>query len=156
MLRSTLIAALTLAALAVSSSARADELCMSVPDLTVRTIHIAQSFEVGPFFSSDGATLISRGDLDELLSRAELERDAGTPITEVLWCWSANDPRCAPSAPAPDEAPRGLRSARNAIAALDMLAAVRALGVTMTPPRPEARGSARDGVRSRVDRPPRA
>src|SRR5690606_9217788 len=125
MLRASLIAALTLAAIAASSSARADELCLSMPELTVRTVRIAHSIAVGPFFSSAGSTLIAQGELADLLARAELERREGTPLSEILWCWSGNDPRCAPSAPSPDDGPRGVQSARNVVAALDGLAASR-------------------------------
>lgn len=159
MLRASLIAALSLAALAATglsaTTAHANELCMSLPDLTVRSMRIEQSFEVGPFFSSDGTTLISRGDLDDLLSRAELEHGAGTPLTEILWCWSGNDPRCSPIAPSPDDAPRALREVRSAIAE-ELHDTTAEHGVVITLPRPEVQRGAREGVRARVDRPPRA
>lgn len=154
MLRASLITACTLAALAVTGSARADELCMSMPELPGRSVRIVQSIEAGPFFSSDGSTLISQAELDDLLARAD---DSGAPLAEIHWCWSGNaDPRCSPSAPSPDDAPHGLRSARNVVAVLDDLMATRRGGVIVEPPRPEAQGSARDGVRSRIDRPPQA
>jgi hypothetical protein len=158
MLRASLIAALSLAALAAiglstAGTARANELCMSLPDLTVRSMRIEQSFEVGPFFSSDGTTLISRGELDDLLSRAELEHGAGTPLTELLWCWSGNDPRCSPVAPSPDDAPRALRDVRSAIAE-ELYDPAAEHGVAIALPRPEVERGARDGVRASVDRPP--
>lgn len=160
MLRASLIVALALATtvatgLSTTSTARADELCMSLPALTVRAMRIEQSIEVGPFFSSDGTTLISRGDLDDLLSRAELEHEAGTPLSDILWCWSSDDPLCSPIAPSPDDAPRALREVRSAIGQeLDDAAAEHGEAIAL--PRPDVERGGRDGVRSRVDRPPRA
>lgn len=153
MLRAALIAAISLAALAPVSSALADDhVCMSVPELA--TALAQQSIDVGPFFSSDGAMLISRSSLDDLLLRAELESKEGTPLSEILWCWSGNDPRCSPTTPAHDDGPHVGRTAPCAFVDEAGTWPKLAEGLAHTL-REEDRG-ARDGVRSRVERPPRA
>lgn len=116
------------------------------PDTVVRSLHVAQSQDLGPFFSSDGTLLSSRAVDDDA------QRDAPT---EILWCWSADDPRCAPANPPEDHNPRAIQSA-HAVAIVDEAIdwPTPDEGTRFT--RCEARDGHRSGVRSRIERPPRA
>lgn len=117
------------------------------PDTVVRSLYVAQSQDLGPFFSSDGTLLSSRA-TDEAT-----RRDA--PATEILWCWSANDPRCAPADPPEDQNPRAIQSAR-AFAVVESDLDWPSSEESTRSSRCEARDGDRSGVRSRVERPPRA
>ncbi len=149
MLRATLMTGLALATLAPSAASADDCMCFAMPDLEQRTERRLQSLEVGPFFSSDGTMLTSR----EL--ELELERHfGGTPAGEILWCWSPNDPRCSPTSPSPDDAPRALRTGPSALTVDHRLRWPEIDDAVLT--RNEARllGPA-EGVHARVERPPR-
>ncbi|MCA9604438.1 MAG: hypothetical protein KC619_02515 [Myxococcales bacterium] len=108
---------------------------------------VLQSMEVGPFFSSDGAMLTSDLPLEEQ-PQAEPRREG----TEILWCVSADDPRCSPRDSAPNDAPGTLQAAR--------IASTTPAHPRLGPPGPSglrprhAIGAARLGVRDRVERPP--
>ena len=104
--------------------------------------------EVGPFFSSDGATLTS--DLPEPATpRAERRRESDEG---VLWCVSADDPRCSPRDGAPNDGPSSLEAPH--------VASTTPAHPRLGPPasgglRPRhAEGGDRPGVRDRVERPP--
>lgn len=84
---------------------------------------------------------------------APAEAPAKRDEPAVLWCFSANDPRCMPAGPSPESlqsllggAPIWARVAHGDVPA--------PAETTMTFPRTSDRP--REGVRSRVDRPPRA
>lgn len=151
MLRASLIAALALSTVAPTSAAAEDCMCFG-PDTVVRSLYVAQSQDLGPFFSSDG-TLLSSSIL--LSARAADEAKQRDVPTEILWCWSANDPRCAPADPPEDHNPRAFQSARAFAVVEDDLEWPTSEGSTRSSRR-EGRDGDRSGVRSRVERPPRA
>ena len=112
----------------------------------------AQSIEVGPFFSSDGTMLMSRVRLEH--SEARGWRVAPpTPSDDVLWCASADDPRCSPAAPAPEDGPQGTRA--------NPFGASHGERPSLPPPAARTAGSPaeasgpREGVRFELERPPR-
>jgi hypothetical protein len=153
MFRACLHAALVISVFAPAGMVAADDgMCFTMSDTGSSWARIDQSVEVGPFFSSDGSMLSSPA--VERVSM-QLEREGRLPAGEVLWCWSPDDPRCSPGDPAPEDGPRALRDARTAAFVshttrrwpdLEALAPSRA-------PNDDDRPS--DGVRSRVERPPR-
>lgn len=113
----------------------------------MRHERVLQSMEVGPFFSSDGTMLTS--DLPAPERPAAEPRREGT---EILWCVSADDPRCSPRDTAPNDGPGSLHVAR--------IASSTNAHPRLGPPGPSgvrprhAIGAARPGVRDRVERPP--
>lgn len=125
---------------------------VSLGDLAAR----AQSLEVGPFFSSDGSALVSSAMVSNALvaAVAELNRDPSTPLSEILWCWGPDDPRCAPSAPAPEDPPSISRTAQSATPGERPIYPP-VDGSAFASARGELPDGARDGVRARVERPPR-
>ncbi len=154
MLRALASTALVLASLAPNGAYADDCMCFAMPDLGAR-VRLAQSIEVGPFFSSDGTMLTSRESARELDRIAMGAPSRGTPAGEILWCWSADDPRCAPSHPSPDDGSRALRTGPTAIV----------IDHDLRWPEQSDHSSARtsalllgpaDGVNARVERPPRA
>lgn len=175
MLRTSVISALLLTALASASSARADD-CMCLNDVgpwpqlsseTQRLLEqglleqglaledglleraLLESFEVGPFFSSDG-TLLSSAVRDTRAHRRE-HKNSG----EVLWCASPYDPRCAPATPSP-ESPHASLSSGPSATTIDRRhdwPLLRSIPIAMN----TAEGlSASAGARARVERPPRS
>jgi hypothetical protein len=144
MLRASLITAFTLTTVTPMTAAAQDCMCFG-PDTVARSLHVAQSQDLGPFFSSDGTLLSSRA-VDE-----DAQREAPT---EILWCWSANDPRCAPANPPQEPNPCALQTA-HALAILDEAIDWPPPDSGSRPPYPDARDARRPGVRARVERPPR-
>lgn len=142
--------ALALTALAPSEAAADDCMCFGVPDFGAHAARVLQSVEVGPFFSSDGTMLTSRQ------LELEIERHFGNhPASEILWCWSPDDPRCSPVNHSPDDTPRALRSGQSGVTVEHRLQ------WPLLSDDPLERGDARllgpaEGVHSRVERPPRA
>jgi hypothetical protein len=156
MLRACLNVALALSVLAPAGIAAADDgMCFTRAEggLWSRVERIEQSFEVGPFFSSDGAGLAS-----EVVERVSLrlERERRSPAGEVLWCWSANDPRCSPADSAPEDGPRAIRTARLVGVVIDHSARWPELDSASLSAAPHDEDRPSDGVRARVERPPRA
>lgn len=150
MLRATLMTGLALATLAPSAASADDCMCFAMPDLGPRAERLAQSLEVGPFFSSDGTMLTSRQ------IELELERHfGGTPAGEILWCWSPNDPRCSPASPSPEDAPRALRTRPTGVTVPDRLRWAQPDDSTLDRSDAFLLGPS-EGVHGRVERPPRA
>lgn len=112
----------------------------------------AQSIEVGPFFSSDGTMLMSRVRLEH--SEARGWRVAPpAPSEDVLFCANADDPRCSPAAPAPEDGPQGTRS--NPFGRSDADRPSLPPPAAVTTDSPHATTGPRDGVRRGLERPPR-
>lgn len=126
---------------------------MSRQGLPPTWTQLRESLDVGPFFSSDGMTLISSGELDELFRVHEVEHRERAPLSEILWCWSGDDPNCSPTTP-PRDAPHALQAGHRAIP-VDMFGRWPALEDGGRPPRGALQGGPREGVRNRVERPPR-
>lgn len=154
-----LCGALTVSVLAPAGTAAADD-CMCVAMPTGRAVRVSrleqsllESNELGPFFSSDGSSL-SSSQLERITQH--FEREARRPIGEVLWCWSPSDPRCAPGDPAPEEAPRASRTAPSLAVLPDRAARWREVWTDTELRAPPEDDRPREGVRARVERPPRA
>ncbi len=109
---------------------------------------VLQSMEVGPFFSSDGAMLLS--DLPALERRAAPARREGQ---EIQWCVSADDPRCAPRDSLPNDGPSSLIEGAHLASTSPLRPRVAPAGLAASRNRDAVRG-ARPGVRDRVERPP--
>jgi len=110
---------------------------------------VPQSIEVGPVFSSDGETLVS--DL-EVGDAAPSRAHPAAPTAPVLWCVSADDPRCAPRDEAPGDGPRAFDGSHGASAAAETPRFDEFGARERAPLR--AVDAPRAGVRARVDRPP--
>jgi hypothetical protein len=143
-------------AVCVSSAEADDRMCMTsyvqveMPfDLTLEQARARmESFEVGPFFSSDGTHLWSSIVVEHLAGQAGRE---GAPF-EILVCYRPNDPRCSPSAPTPDHTPPTItRGAYGALPCAHDWPPI--LSVHAEAPQGLALGPAL-GVRSRIERPP--
>lgn len=140
---------MVLLALAPASAAAEDCVCVA-PPTELHTVsespRVLQSVEVGPFFSSDGAELSS--DLP-----AQIREHAPVPRGDVQWCVSADDPRCSPRDHAPNDGPTAVEGAHIASG----LARTSRFGPCMAQSRPARalEDGARDGVRDRLERPPR-
>lgn len=162
MLRVSLIAALVASAatFASASVARADD-CMCAlavlgdAEWDRPAWRLDQSVEVGPFFSSDGTTLVSRlarsGD-DAGQPAQELARRR-VPVEDVLWCVSADDPRCSPRDSSPSDGSRIAEARINAHQVTDSEPPLPS--PLAARPKPSHSGDGpRAGVRFRIDRPP--
>ncbi len=113
---------------------------------------VPQSIEVGPVFSSDGELLVSDA-AREAGARDGVTRARRAAPVEVLWCVSADDPRCSPRDEAPNDGPRSFEGSHGAGPAIDSprLATARPRAVS----RPVCDGLPRPERRGRVERPPR-
>jgi hypothetical protein len=146
MKRTSVISALLVAIGSASPAAADDCMCLHGNGL-VNADPILESFEVGPFFSSDGTLLVSA----QLEPRAKENRQSD----EVLWCASPYDPRCSPASPSP-ETPRANLSGGSSAANIEHRHDWPEL-VESTPEHHAAEAMLPSaGVRSRVERPPRS
>lgn len=146
--------ALALTALCPSGAAAEECMCIAVSDLGVRAERLLASVEVGPFFSSDGTMLTSR--VVELERHFVIERHfGGTPATEILWCWSSDDPRCSPVQPSPDDGSRALRHVPSGMIADHSLRWRESHADALAGGTAALLGPS-EGVHARVERPPRA
>ena len=173
MLRAPTVAAVAFCAsvLAVSGTAKADDCMCVVVELSWGNAapHFEphnsfephqpfephqQSIEVGPFFSSDGTLLSSHTASARAASShvGSAPSRSGSPVEEVLWCASSDDPRCSPGDPAPEDGPRagdGTYAAATHPHRIDLRARPsRSLRPTHLGTNPSR------GVRGRLDRPP--
>lgn len=116
MLRIFCIAAIAAATSLAPLQAQADDcMCATVQmqwgQMEWRTTRMMESLEVGPLFSSDGTMLVSA-----IARAARAPRPA--PSGRVLWCASADDPRCAPRDSAPNHGSQVLDGAHIAFSTL--------------------------------------
>lgn len=111
-----------------------------------------QSIEVGPLFSSDGTMLSSWTRLERTAEEGWLVHTT-PPVEDVLWCSGRDDPRCSPADPGPENGPQNGRASH--------AGAILVVGEHRIPPALETtlpsvlRNGSREGVRARVERPPR-